>query len=209
MAIWLILAAIVEWCDRIKLARAPFAESLRRMRNLPRAAHGMTLAHAGLGVAVLAMVGSSAFKSEEIVFAAPGTQVSVAGYDLTFEGTRQIEGPNYVADRAQVRVSRDGEPLTVLYPERRIYPVAGMPTTESAVRQTLAGDLYLSIAQPAAEDAQGRWILRVIYEPLINFLWVGSIMMVIGGCFSLSDRRLRIGAPRRSSAPTPSATPAE
>ncbi|MEL7216056.1 MAG: heme lyase CcmF/NrfE family subunit, partial [Pseudomonadota bacterium] len=209
LAIWLMLGTLTEWCDRIKLGRAPLAESLRRLRNLPRAAHGMSLAHFGLGVAMLGMIGSSAFKSEEVVFVEPGVVIEIAGYDVTFEGVREAQGPNYFAQVATLRVEENGAFVTELEPERRIYPVAGMPTTESAIRSTWAGDLYASIAQPASEAAEGKWTLRILYEPLINFLWLGCALMTLGGLFSLSDRRLRVGAPKRPRQAPAAAMPAE
>ena len=199
LAIWLFLATLREWALRIRLFDVPFKEALRRARNLPRATHGMTMAHAGLAVAIFGFVGSSAWKSEQVVFVGPGSNIFIAGFDVTFEGVQRLSGPNYFADRGTLVVRRDGEIVTMLYPERRTFPVAQSSTTESAIRSTLAGDLYASIAAPASEDAEesGAWTLRILYEPLVNFIWIGSFMLVLGGGLSLSDRRLRVGAPRR------------
>ena len=208
LGIWLFLAVLQEWASRIKLFKVPFSESLRRARNLPRAAHGMTLAHLGLAVCIFGFVGSSAWKEDVIAFARAGTVVQVAGFDLTFEGVEEVQGPNYVAARGTLAVHRDGEFVQYLYPERRNYPVARSQTTESAIRHTLAGDLYASMAEPAADTAGDAWTLRVIYEPLVNFIWLGSFMLVLGGALSLSDRRLRVGAPRRAKTPV-AAQPAE
>ncbi|WP_425092295.1 heme lyase CcmF/NrfE family subunit [Tropicimonas sp. S265A] len=207
---WLFIACAREWTSRIKLGAVPFAESIRRARNLPRAAHGMTLAHMGVALLILGMVGSSAWKEEQVLFAGPGTVVEVAGFEVRFDGVARVRGPNYVSDMGSLTVFRDGEMITTLDPERRWYPVAQMQTTESAIRSTLAGDLYVTIGEPAADQASGQWTLRVLYEPFVNFLWIGTVFLVIGGCFSLTDRRLRVGAPRRSkAAPPPQATPAE
>jgi cytochrome c-type biogenesis protein CcmF len=144
-------------------------------------------------------IGSTVWKSEEVVFVQPGADISIGGYDVTFNGVERVRGPNYFADRGQLTVTRDGEYITDLFPERRSYPVAQSTTTESAIRSTMAGDLYTSIANPASEDAssQGAWTLRILYEPLVVFIWIGSTMLVLGGGLSLSDRRLRVGAPRR------------
>ncbi|MBY5971192.1 heme lyase CcmF/NrfE family subunit [Ferrimonas balearica] len=200
IAVWLLLATLREWALRIKFMEAPLSETLRRARNLPRASHGMTLAHVGLAVAMIGMIGSSAWKSEEIVFVTPGTDVTIAGFDVTFTGAERLRGPNYIADRGRLEVRRDGEPVTTLYPERRSYPVAQSTTTESAIRSTLAGDLYASISEPASEEAASgeAWTLRILYEPLVNFIWLGALMLVAGGALSLSDRRLRVGVPRRT-----------
>ncbi|PVA08879.1 heme lyase NrfEFG subunit NrfE [Pelagivirga sediminicola] len=211
IAVWLLLATLREWTTRIRLFEVPFADAMRRARNMPRSSHGMTLAHAGLAVAMLGFIGSSAWKSEEIVFVQPGAEIAIAGFDVRFDGVERVQGPNYVADRGTLTVTRDGDPVTILYPERRFYLVAQSSTTESAIRSTLAGDLYASLAEPASEDtaASGAWTLRILYEPLVNFIWIGAAMLVLGGGLSLSDRRLRVGAPRRAITPAAQATPAE
>ncbi len=201
LAVWLFAATAQDWAARIKLFRAPLSESLRRARNLPRASHGMTLAHLGLAVCILGFVGSSAWKEDVVLFAEPGTVVEVAGYELRFEGVERVPGPNYTAFRGTLAVSRDGAFVQYLYPERRDYPVARSQTTESAIRHTLAGDLYASMAEPAATTAGAAWTLRVLFEPLVNFIWAGAVLLVLGGALSLSDRRLRVGAPRRSKLP--------
>ena len=199
IAFWLFLATVREWAMRIKLFDGPFSDSRRRARNLPRAAHGMTLAHAGLAVAMFGFIGSTVWKSEEVVFVQPGAEISIGGFDVVFEGVQRVRGPNYIADRGQLTVKRDGQFVSELFPERRTYPVAQTTTTESAIRSTLVGDLYASIANPASEEVseEGAWTLRILYEPLVNFIWIGSAMLVLGGGLSLSDRRLRVGAPRQ------------
>lgn len=211
LAFWLLFATVREWVGRIRLFEVPFTDAVRRARNLPRASHGMSMAHAGVAVVILGMVGSSVWKSEQILFAQPGTDVSIAGFEVEFRGVERVRGPNYVADRGTLDVSRNGERLTTLYPERRSYPVAQSTTTESAIRSTLAGDLYISIEQPALEEADdsGAWTLRILYEPLVNLIWIGAGMLVIGGGLSLSDRRLRVGAPKRAAVSGDATVPAE
>ncbi|WP_243614781.1 heme lyase CcmF/NrfE family subunit [Shimia aestuarii] len=211
LATWLLLATLREWAMRIRLFDVPISEALRRARNLPRASHGMTMAHAGLAVAMFGFIGSSAWKVEEVVFVAPGSTIEIAGFEVTFEGVERVRGPNYFADRGTLDVTRNGESITTLFPERRYYPIAESSTTESAIRSTLAGDLYASIAEPASEDAglSGAWTLRILYEPFVNFIWLGSTFLILGGALSLSDRRLRIGAPKRTRATSALSTPAE
>jgi len=204
IAFWLIGATIQDWARRAKLFQ-PGAWA--RIKRQPRASHGMSMAHLGLAVLMMGAIGASAWKTDTVSFAEPGTVVPIAGFDVEFVEVNQVRGPNYIAQVATLNVTREGEYVTQLFPERRLYPVAGSTTTESAIRQTLAGDLYASIAEPASEQAQGLWTLRLIYEPLVNFLWLGSFMLVLGGALSLSDRRLRVGAPR-AKAPL-NATPVE
>ena len=211
LAFWLLFATLREWAMRVRLFETSLEETMRRIRNLPRAAHGMTLAHAGLAVAIFGFVGSSAWKTEEVVFIEPGKAVEIAGFDVTFKGVERLRGPNYIADQGKLVVTRDGKPVTVLFPERRFYPIAESSTTESAIRSTLAGDLYASISSPASETAEqsGAWTLRILYEPLVNFIWLGSALLILGGAISMSDRRLRVGAPRRKSGRSATSAPAE
>ena len=211
LAVWLLFATLREWAMRIRLFDVPFTDAMRRARNLPRASHGMTMAHAGLALAMFGFIGSSAWKTEEVVFVAPGTTIEIAGFDVMFEGVERVRGPNYFADRGTLKVMRKGQAVTTLFPERRYYPIAESSTTESAIRSTLAGDLYASIAEPASEDAElsGAWTLRILYEPLVNFIWIGSALLMLGGGLSLTDRRLRVGAPKRARTTSATPTPAE
>lgn len=195
---WLLLATILEWTDRIKLFRVPLQETARRFKNLPRAAHGMSLAHAGLAICIFGFVGSSAWKTEVVTFVETGTEVQIAGFDVRFDGIERVQGANYLSNTGKLVVFRNGTQIDVLRPERRSYPVAQSSTTESAIRSTLAGDLYASIREPAAENMGDKWTLRILYEPLINLIWLGSALLILGGLISLSDRRFRIGAPRKA-----------
>ncbi len=194
LAAWLFFGTLVEWADRVKLFRAPPGESWRRACNLPRAAHGMTLAHAGLAVAMAGMIGSSVWKQEVVTNLRPGESVEIAGYSLLFEGVGKLDGPNYRAERARFTVSRGGDEIALMFPEKRVYQVKAMPTTEAAIRTTLFSDLYAVIGDA---DGQGGWTVRVYHEPLVPWIWIGCLAMVAGGLTSLSDRRLRIGAPHR------------
>jgi cytochrome c-type biogenesis protein CcmF len=205
LAAWLFVGALVEWGDRVKLFRATPGESWRRARALPRAAHGMTLAHAGLAVAMAGMIGSSVWKSEVVTNLRPGETVEIAGYDLRFEGVGRLDGPNYRAERARFAVSRDGEEIAVMFPEKRVYQVRSMPTTEAAIRTTFFADLYVVIGDA---DGRGGWTVRVYHEPLVPWIWIGCLVMVGGGLTSLSDRRLRVGAPHRQASGKAASRPA-
>ena len=199
LAAWLFAGAVLEWTGRIKLFRAPLGDSWRRAVNLPRSAHGMTLAHAGMAVAIAGMVASSTWKVEEILIMRPGDTASVAGYDYRLEGVERHQGPNYFSDTATLTVTRDGRPVTVQRPEKRLYPVQQMPTTEAAIHTTGLYDLYTAIGDP---DGKGGHTVRIFFEPLVPWIWAGALMMMLGGMVSLSDRRLRVGAPRRKRVPT-------
>jgi len=206
LAVWLFLATLWELGERIRLFRAPAAESWQRARGLPRAAWGMSLAHAGLAVAMAGMIGSSAWQQEEVTVVRPGDSVALAGYVFRFEGTQRLQGPNFLSETGRLTVL-DGERVRgVMYPERRYYPVQSMHTTQAAIRTNGLYDLYAVIGDPQGD---GAWTLRLYFEPLVPWIWFGSAVMVLGGLVSLSDRRLRVGAPRRAGAAAPRPAPAE
>jgi len=202
LAAWLLLASLSDLADRIKLFRTSAGDSWRRLVGLPRRQFGMTLGHAGLALAIAGMTASSAWKAEEIAFLEPGESLTVAGYTLTLEGVEDVTGPNYLSEFATVGVTNDGEEIATLYPERRFYPVQEMPTTEAAIRVTLAGDLYAvlgeeqELRQEAAASRTGR-VLRVYYEPLVAWIWIGTVVMVAGGIVSITDWRRAPASNRR------------
>ena len=199
IGLWAIFGALVELAERIRLFRIPLSASWQRARGLPRSAFGMTIAHAGLGVALLGMIASTAWKTEVIERAGPGDTLAIAGYEVSFDSIEQVQGPNYIADRAHLTIRHGDDAPFPLDPERRWYPVDQMQTTEAAIRTTWLADLYIAIGQPEPED--GTWTVRMYHHPLVPWIWLGGILMALGGLVSLTDRRLRVGVPRRRAAP--------
>jgi cytochrome c-type biogenesis protein CcmF len=200
LGVWAIVGAAVGWADRIRLLRVPLGESVRRACGLPLSVYGMSIAHAALGVVVIGITASAAWRTEVIRNVHPGERAQVAGYTLVFEGVREVRGPNYVAERGIFRAERDGKHVTVLYPEKRHYPVEGSNTTEAAIHTTFLADLYVVLGDP---DGKGGWVLRAYLNPLVPWIWGGAFMMFGGGLVSLADRRHRVGAPRRKAASEP------
>jgi cytochrome c-type biogenesis protein CcmF len=198
IAAWLLVASLSEWCGRVKLLRAAPAETWRRIKGMPRAAHGMTLAHSGLAIAVAGMIGASNWSEEVVAMVTPGQSLDLGGYSYRYDGTIDAEGPNYLIERGRITVTRDGRDVVILEPEKRLYPVQNMPTTEAAIHSTALADLYVVIGD--SNGAGGR-TLRIYHKPLIPWIWLGVAFMVLGGMVSLSDRRLRVGAPRRHQRP--------
>jgi cytochrome c-type biogenesis protein CcmF len=197
IGIWLILGALSETAHRVKLFEAPFAESLRRLRGLPRSSIGTLTAHLGVGVAVLGIVATSAWRSELILAVKPGEPVSFAGYSLTFQGITRHQGPNYVEDLGQFLLERQGTPVTVLTPSKRQYFAPRNVTSEAAIHVGFAGDLYLVLGDASPDGAIAA---RMYFNPLVRLIWIGALITFFGGALSLSDRRLRIGAPANSRA---------
>jgi cytochrome c-type biogenesis protein CcmF len=141
------------------------------------------------------MIAASNWKGEAVQIMRPGEEVALAGYVYRLEGVEQAQGPNYTLDRARFTVTtEDGEFVTLLNPEKRLYPVRSQPTTEAAIYTTAMADLYVVIGDG---DDKGGWTVRIFHEPMVPWIWIGTIIMILGGGLSLSDRRLRIGAPTR------------
>ncbi len=205
LAVWMIGGAVFEIFWRVKFMRAPLAESWRRAGGLPRSAWGTMLAHGGLGVVLLGIVGISAWQTEIITTMAPGDTVTVAGNDVTFEGAVARQGPNYSENVGQFTVRRDGAVVARLEPAKRFYSVRGQPTTEAGIKSFIGGDLYIVLGDPSVD---GRYTVRVYDNPLVTLIWIGTYIMILGGGVSLSDRRYRIGVPRRRRA-APNTVPAE
>ena len=193
-AAWIGLGTLVEWAERLRLGRAPAAEVWRRARTMPRAVWGAGLAHLGVAVVVAGITASQCFQSELILAMKPGDSARIAGYTIRYDGSAQVDGPNYRADRATLTVLRNGEPTGVLAPERRFYPVERQHTTEAAIRTTVLADLYAVIGE--ADPQAGRTV-RLYHNPLVPWIWIGAIVMAFGALISLSDRRLRLAIPAR------------
>ncbi len=194
LAAWLGVGAVTEWAERVKLFRVAPANSWARAKGLPRAAYGMLLAHLGVAMTVLGITVSETWQIERQQVVRPGERVMVGDYEFTFEGARDVTGPNYTALQGTFTVRRGEQTITVLTPETRSYPNPPMPTTEAAIRTTLLGDLYAVIGEP---DGEGGYAIRLYDKPLVGWIWLGALVMVAGGLVSLSDRRLRVGAPAR------------
>jgi cytochrome c-type biogenesis protein CcmF len=194
LAAWLVVGAFADLAERTKLFRARPAASWSRLRSVPRSTLGMTLAHGGLGIVVAGIVASSAWRAEDVLVMRPGQSAEISGYGVLFEGVRQVDGPNYTAERGEFLVSRDGEQLARLNPEKRFFPVQQQSTTESAIRTTGFGDLYVVLGD---DQGDGSRAVRLYHNPLAPWLWVGAVVMMIGGLISLTDRRYRVGVPSR------------
>jgi len=195
LGVWVVAGALGEWAARVKLFAAPARESAHRALGLPRAAYGAMLGHAGVGIAVVGMIATTAWQSEVVLAMKPGERGEIAGYTFTFRGATPGHGPNYQEQTGLLIVTRGGAPVTVLGPSKRLYEVPRQSTTEAAIHAFWSGDLYAVLGD---ELADGGFVVRVYFNPLVRLIWLGAIVMALGGTLSLSDRRLRIGAPRRA-----------
>ena len=202
LAIWLILGTLVDlW---MRGGRGSIASRLRRILRLPRADWGKAMAHGGLGITIFAVSAVLGWATEDIRVAQIGESFEHNGYTITLTDVQRVQGPNYVSSTGYVDIYRGDTLVTQLEPEKRIYPAAGMPTTEAAIDYGFTRDLYLALGDP--QDGGG-WALRTYVKPFANWHWGGAIIMALGGLISLSDRRFRVAAGARKA--QVNATPAE
>jgi cytochrome c-type biogenesis protein CcmF len=192
LAAWLFFGALQELASRVGLFKLPLGTSIARLVGLPRSAIGMTLAHAGLGVMIAGMVGISLWKTEIIVSMKPGDTRDVAGYQVTFQGETPMTGANYTGRAGRFLVARGDAEVTTLVSEKRVFRPSNMPTTEVGLMKSPAGDLYVVLGD---ETADGGRAVRMYFNPLVDLIWIGALIMFAGGLFSLADRRYRVGAP--------------
>jgi len=194
MSMWIFLTVLVGFRERLKNGA--------RLSTLTRSFWGMQLAHLGMAVGVAGITVVANYEVERDVRMDIGDHTELAGYTFTFRGTTEHVGPNYRAARGTVEVSKNGKKLYVLHPEKRIYNASGMPMTEASVRPVLFDDIYVALGEPLDEEAK-TWAVRVFHKPFINWLWIGSLLMVVGGFLAASDRRYRIAV--KAAAPTAAA----
>lgn len=207
LGVYVMMGALSELAYRAKLGSASLQEALRRLRNLPRSVYGTAIAHFGVGMMVVGIVATSAYRSEKILVMKPGDTVALAGYELTFRGAAPARGANYREEVGLFDVTRGGQTVTRLLPSKRLYDAPPQPTTEAGILAGWRGDLYAVLGD--AQETSDGYAVRVYFNPLVRLIWIGAVVMFIGGGFSLSDRRLRIGAPTKARRRQPIGAPAE
>ncbi|MDD1526824.1 heme lyase NrfEFG subunit NrfE [Bradyrhizobium sp. WBOS7] len=193
LGVFVIAGAVTDIVERTGLVRLPFATVLHRARGLPRSAWGTAFAHAGLGVALIGIVCETTWNSEYIATMKQNEVAHIAGFDVKLDGVLQRQGPNYREMIAEFNVSRDGAPLSVMTPSKRNFTTRGSSTTEAALLTRGASQLYISLGDA---NAEGAIAVRIYYKPMVLMIWWGPVLMALGGVLSLSDRRLRVGAPK-------------
>jgi cytochrome c-type biogenesis protein CcmF len=143
---------------------------------------------------LVAGVSASAFEQERIESLRPGDHIDIAGYTLTLREVRRVPGPNYVADEAVIEVKRGGAVIDEMHPQRRTFTVQRQTTALTAIRTGLSADLYLALGEG---DAQAGWVVRAWHKPIVSWIWLGALVMALGGVVSLTDRRWRVGVAAR------------
>jgi len=203
LAAWLFTATLVEWAERVRLFVDPLPSVLRRAWRLPRASWGMTSAHAGMAIVIAGIAGSTAWTEEKIVDARPGQSFEIAGYTIALDAVNEVTEADHTATRADMRLLKGDRLLMEMHPEKRFFPVENGNQTNVAIRTNLLSDVYAVIGDA---DGKGGYTLRLYWNPLVPWIWLGAALMAFGGMVSLTDRRHRVGAPARRTRPMPDAT---
>jgi cytochrome c-type biogenesis protein CcmF len=200
LAIFVMAGALIDIAERTMFLRVPLYTALRRAAGLPRSAWGTAFAHFGIGVTLFGIVAVTAWGSERIVAIKPGNSLDIAHYRLTFDRLFRRPGPNYTDTVGHFTVRRTGgDVIGVMEPTRRAFPARNMAVTEAALMTRGASQLYLSLGDPTPDGAIP---VRLYFKPQVMLIWLGAVFMFVGGGLALSDRRLRVGAPRWAKART-------
>jgi cytochrome c-type biogenesis protein CcmF len=198
LAFYVMVGALVDIAERTGLLRMPLKTVRARAAGMPRSAWGTAVAHFGIAVSLLGIIGAAAWGTERIVEIKPSQTVSLSGYDLKFEGLKQMPGPNYTEEVGTFMVRRAGVPIGLMHPSKRSFASRGMTTNEAALMARGPGQLYLSLGDSKSD---GSIAIRLYYKPMVLLIWIGGAVMMLGGALSLSDRRLRVGAPKPAKKP--------
>ncbi|MEM7488500.1 MAG: heme lyase CcmF/NrfE family subunit [Pseudomonadota bacterium] len=205
LGVWLVVASLVDLMSRT--GRGDWSARLGRATRLPRADWGKMLAHGGLGITIFGVAALVSWERERIEVMEIGDAMTIGRYEVVLEDVRRFEGPNFISTQADLHVYEGGRDIGIMQPEKRVYPVARMPTTEAGIDNGFTRDVYTVIGDP---QQGGGWAVRVYIKPFANWVWGGAIIMALGGIVSLTDRRYRVGAAQRRRPEVPSdGVPAE
>ncbi len=187
LAAWIASTAVLNLVSRVRGGTLEMVAA--RVASQSGSYYGMLLAHFGVSVFIVGVTMVSGYQSESDVRMQVGETTTVGGFVFTMQGVREVKGPNYVAAQASISVTRDGKPVTTLWPERRIYNVTRSAQTEVAIDRSLARDLYVALGEPVSPTA---WSVRVHHKPFVNLIWIGCLLMAGGGMLAVLDRRYRV-----------------
>ncbi|NJD32009.1 MAG: heme lyase CcmF/NrfE family subunit, partial [Gammaproteobacteria bacterium] len=175
--LWVILSSLYEPVQR-----------LRRKQSLSRGIVGMTVAHIGVGLFAIGVTVTQTYRIEKDMALKPGQSVELKGYNFAMTGMKEVEGPNYRAIESEVVITRDGRRVATLHPQKRVYRVQTMPMTEAGIEVDWNRDLFVAMGE---DLGNGTWSVRVQYKPMVRFIWLGALVMALGGFIAITDRRYR------------------
>ncbi|BDW11722.1 c-type cytochrome biogenesis protein CcmF [Polynucleobacter sp. SHI8] len=185
IAIWIVTATINNLIARLRLHPQGF---LTGFKIQPLSYYGMVIAHLGVAVFVFGVTMVTGFEEEKDLRMQAGSTSELAGYQIRFDGVKEVLGSNYTAAQGQITISKDGQVLTVMQPEKRKYFSSEMLMTEAAIYSKVSGDMYISMAEPVSKT---EWGVKVQYKPFISWIWAGAFLIALGGFFAILDKKYR------------------
>lgn len=193
LAAWLIFGSLTDLVQKAGIGKVSATKAWARFKGLPRSVFGTALAHIGLGVTLLGIVSVTTFGTENVLIMRAGDTVKVQDYTLRFDGLRPLTGPNFTENRGTFTLlDSSARDLGRIEPSKRFFPARQMPTTESGIRTLWFSQVYVALGD---EPGDGSVVVRIWWKPQVTLIWYGALVMMLGGLFSLADRRLRVGAP--------------
>jgi cytochrome c-type biogenesis protein CcmF len=207
LAAWIASTAVVNLVTRVREHPAPAGAALAAQ---PGSYYGMLLAHFGVAVFIVGVTMVSGYSTESDVRMEVGDTTAAGQYQVRMDGVRRVVGPNYVSSQASLSVTENGKLVGVLKPERRVYNVSRSPMTEVAIDRGITRDVYVALGEPVSATA---WSVRVHHKPFVNLIWIGCLLMALGGLLAIMDRRYRVKrqalAPQKVPAAAPTVKPVE
>lgn len=198
LAFWVIFGSLTDLYFKAGIGKVAPKVAFSRLIGLPRSVYGTALAHIGLGVTLLGIIGVSTFGSERVLTMAAGDVTQVSSYQLRFDGVSPVSGSNYTENQGRFTLLNEaGQTLSTIIAAKRFYPARQMPTTESGISTRGFNQVYVALGD---DTADGSIVVRVWWKPFVTLIWHGTLIMMLGGFISLLDRRLRVGAPAKSKA---------
>ncbi|MBL1429917.1 heme lyase CcmF/NrfE family subunit [Oceanicaulis sp. AH-315-P02] len=198
LAFWLIAGTCITFGRKIQLAKRSPAQSWKLLKNLSAGTYGFIFAHLGVAVMVIGVTGMSLWAKESILMMQPQQTTELGGYTIELRDVRNLAGINYSAETARFNLSKNGKHIGTLSSERRFYPVREMQTTEAGIFVRPTKNVYVALGQG---DTDKGWAIRIYYHPFVNWVWIGALLMALGGFVALADRRLRL--PKQEKVNTP------
>ena len=190
LAIWIAATIVVNLWERVRVTSGQLT-TFQKLRAQSRSYYGMQVAHLGIAVFIVGVTLVTGYQTEKDVHMDPGDTVDAGGYQFRFDGVSNVNGPNYIAGRAEITVSHNGQEIEKMFPEKRNYTASGNVMTETAIDSGIFRHLYVSLGEPAGG---GAWTVRVYYKPFVGWIWGGAVLMAIGGGLAVSDRRYALAA---------------
>ena len=196
LAMWIVTTSFLNIWERTKAASGKLS-IFQKLKNQSRSYYGMLVAHIGVAVFIVGITLVTGYQSEQDVRMDPGQTVVAGGYSFRLVRVTNVTGPNYVAARAEMDVTRNGNPIGKMFPEKRSYTATQSVMTETAIDSNLFRDLYVSLGESVEG---GAWSVRVYYKPFVGWIWGGAVLMAIGGGLAVSDRRYAVAARKQREA---------